>query len=172
MTCWQAHLTGQINTDNLFADSTVLSQHWSTPKRWFPFRKALTLLLKRSASRNPLCAIPSGFWESAEARDSTCWKHRRKVLLQNGTMWCVNNLNDALMGRLKGNIVQVAELWSTVISTHLKLLFVLHSLPLIFFSLKCSPFAPTHLLSSTGPVPSPVFPPPLTQDLRFPCPIF
>jgi len=26
MTCWQARLTGQINTDNLFAESTVLSQ--------------------------------------------------------------------------------------------------------------------------------------------------
>lgn len=53
MTCWQAHLTGQINTDNLFADSTMLSQHGSTPEKWFPRTKELTLLLKWNACKTP-----------------------------------------------------------------------------------------------------------------------
>lgn len=156
MTCWQAHLTGQINTDNLFADSTMLSQRWSTTKRWFPCRKALTLVLKWNACRNLLCVILSGF--SNPQRLATP---------------CVGNIEESCSCKMAScdvwiiwmmhwwgwwketRIIQVAELWSAVISTYLQLFFVflLLSFFFFFFSLKCSHFAPTHRFFSTGPVP-------------------
>jgi len=152
----------------------MLSQHWSTPKRLFPCRKALTSLLRSSAHRNLLFAIVSGFSEVTEACDSMCWKYRQKLLLQNGTMWCVNNLSDALMGQLKenkGNTGCWAMEYSDFYPSRVFLLSFFCFFWLFFFPLNVPPLLLTSPLSSTGPVPSPVFPPLLIRYLRFSVPI-
>lgn len=149
MTCWQAHLTGQINTDNLFADSTMLSQRWSTTKRWFPCRKALTLVLKWNACRNLLCVILSGF--SNPQRLATP---------------CVGNIEESCSCKMAScdvwiiwmmhwwgwwketRIIQVAELWSAVISTYLQLFFVFLLLSFFFFFLASN--APILLLPTAS----------------------
>lgn len=101
MTCWQAHLAGQINRDNLFADSALLSPHLSGPQRCFPAGKHSVCFRRGVPAGKPCYATRSAFWEPTGTGGSTFWAHQSKLPLQDGTGWCVNNLSDAPMAERK-----------------------------------------------------------------------